>query len=160
MDDTLKVRARGHLSRSSFIRPDSAQPPRVAPRNLPWMPVRDCRKPFLALESPGSVCSLFRDGTFPAVAYFWKNPSRLGHSPNGVFDRAHHNTTRKCKRKTNNRLDKIFHGLPADGWGPPPCPALGHSHGELCPARDVPRPRNTNPFLFGLFIHSHSIKKD
>lgn len=45
-------------------------------------------------------------GELLPVAYSFNTPTRLGHSPKGVFDRAYHNMTAKAESKTYFGLDK------------------------------------------------------
>ena len=105
MDDTLMVSYRWHLFRSSSTRPVSALAARVPRWGCLGGPSWDCRLPdnaFFAIALPGSSFRPLQQRAFPAVAYSSGIQSRLGYSPNGVFDAAYHTTTGKSRSKTNN----------------------------------------------------------
>ena len=109
MDDTLKARYRGHLLRSSSNRPASGPTIGIPRPGCPGGAVlyrRIAVNGFLAIALGGAAYRPLQGCAFPAVAYSSGIQSRLGYSPDGVFDAAYHTTTGKSRSKTNNGLDK------------------------------------------------------
>lgn len=114
MHDTLKVRTRGHLLPSSSHRPASAITTGFPRPGCPGDPVWHRRlavNHFLARALREATCRPHPGRACPAVAYSSGIQSRLGYSPNGVFDAAYHTTTGKSRSKTNNSLDKKNRGF-------------------------------------------------
>jgi hypothetical protein len=126
MNGTLEIWDRRHLLRSSSNRPASAPtflPPRRGSSRDPDWYCRLAVNGFVAVAMSRGTSRSLQECSCPAVAYSSGIQSRLGYSPNGVFDAAYHTTTGKSRSKTNNGLDKKsrpFRCPPPSGLPPPP----------------------------------------
>jgi hypothetical protein len=108
MDDTVKVWDRDCAHCSSSTRLASKPSIRVGPFGSTGAPAWPSfpLSTFLAIGTRQSAFRSTRRRKFQPVAYSLSPHSRLGYSPNGVLDRAYHNTTGECRSKTNNGPDK------------------------------------------------------